>query len=208
MKDSVILIGYSGHAFTVCEALLSQQIAIGGYYDLEKKADNPYHLTYLGFEEDAIESDGLLMHQYIISIGNNDVRAQKFVSLNNYGVDFVNAVHRSAIIATTAQLGRSILISTGAIINAKALLADGVICNTGCIVEHGCQIQDFAHIAPGAILCGDVSVGARSFVGAASVIKEGVRIGDDVIIGAGTVVIRDVPDGCTIVGNPGKILSR
>ncbi len=34
-----------------------------------------------------------------------------------------------------------------------------------------------------------------------------VVIGKNAVVGAGAVVTRDVPDGCTVVGNPAKIVS-
>ena len=36
----------------------------------------------------------------------------------------------------------------------------------------------------------------------------GIHIGDNVVIGAGTVVMKDVPSGCTVVGNPARIVKR
>ena len=54
-------------------------------------------------------------------------------------------------------------------------------------------------------MCGNVSVGSGSFIGANSVIKQGIKIGKNVTVGAGSVVLNDVPDGKIIFGNPGKI---
>lgn len=34
----------------------------------------------------------------------------------------------------------------------------------------------------------------------------GIRVGNHVVIGAGSVVRRDVPDNCTVVGNPARIV--
>jgi serine acetyltransferase len=34
-----------------------------------------------------------------------------------------------------------------------------------------------------------------------------ISIGSNVIIGAGAVINKDVPDGATVVGNPGKIVN-
>ena len=35
-----------------------------------------------------------------------------------------------------------------------------------------------------------------------------VTIGENSIVGAGAVVVRDVPDNCTVVGNPAQIIKR
>ena len=35
-----------------------------------------------------------------------------------------------------------------------------------------------------------------------------IRIGNNVTIGAGAVVFEDIPDGCTVVGNPARIVKR
>ena len=36
----------------------------------------------------------------------------------------------------------------------------------------------------------------------------GVMIGNNVTIGAGAVVSSDVPDGCTVAGNPARIVKQ
>jgi len=35
-----------------------------------------------------------------------------------------------------------------------------------------------------------------------------IKIGKWATIGAGAVIIKDVPDGVTVVGNPGRILDK
>lgn len=39
-----------------------------------------------------------------------------------------------------------------------------------------------------------------------AVVAGGIRIGNNVQIGAGSVVLKDVPDNCTVVGNPAYIV--
>jgi serine O-acetyltransferase len=36
----------------------------------------------------------------------------------------------------------------------------------------------------------------------------GIHIGNHVTIGAGAVVFQDIPDGATVVGNPGRIVKQ
>ncbi|MCI8797959.1 MAG: acetyltransferase, partial [Dorea sp.] len=51
-----------------------------------------------------------------------------------------------------------------------------------------------------AILCGQVSVGYNSFIGAGSTVRQGVKIGNNVLVGANSLVLRDVKDGEKVVG--------
>lgn len=51
-------------------------------------------------------------------------------------------------------------------------------------------------------------LGEYVHVGANVVIIGGVHIGNNVIIGAGSVVTKDIPDNCTVVGNPARIIKK
>ena len=81
-----------------------------------------------------------------------------------------------------------------------------MIINSNATIEHDCVIEDYCHVAPGAVLAGDVFVGPSSSIGAGSTVKQGVKIGRNVTIGAGSVVLNDIPDNETWVGVPAKKL--
>lgn len=51
-------------------------------------------------------------------------------------------------------------------------------------------------------------VGRNVMVGANVVVLGGVHVGDNVRIGAGSVVTKDIPDNCTVVGNPARIIRK
>jgi acyl-[acyl carrier protein]--UDP-N-acetylglucosamine O-acyltransferase len=98
-----------------------------------------------------------------------------------------------------------IMIAANATLNPLVELGRGVICNTSTSIDHECIIGDFCHIAPGAVLCGNVTVGRSTFIGANAVIRQGIHIGNNVMIGAGTVVkiFRSYGDS-----NPARSLLR
>ena len=50
------------------------------------------------------------------------------------------------------------------------------------------------------------TLGNNVIVSAGAKILGSITVGNDVVIGAGAVVIHPVPDGCTVVGVPGRIV--
>jgi sugar O-acyltransferase (sialic acid O-acetyltransferase NeuD family) len=206
LKKPVAVVGYSGHAYVIIDILLNAGRMVTAYCDSELKSKNPYHLSYLGKENEVIDS--LQSYDYFIAVGHNGIRRKIQAQLEMKLGEPINAIHPSAVISASAEMKRGIMISAHATINPLVTLGDGVICNTSSSIDHECIIDEFAHIGPGAVLCGNVHVGAGTFVGANAVVKQGIIIGKNVMIGAGAVIIRDIPDNMTVVGNPQRILEK
>lgn len=52
-----------------------------------------------------------------------------------------------------------------------------------------------------------IRIGRDVWIGGGAIILPGVSIGDNAVIGAGSVVTRDVPAGCTALGNPARAVA-
>lgn len=76
----------------------------------------------------------------------------------------------------------------------------GVVIGDNCTMRQGVTIGNRVANGPVPIIGNDVEFGAYAQV------LGGVRVGNGARIGAMAVVLIDVPDGCTAVGNPARIV--
>ncbi len=204
-KD-IVIVGYSGHAYVVIEAaeLLGKNVI--AYTDKVEATKNPFSLSYLGCETDDSFDFESKKYQFVLGLGDNNLRVKVANMLVKNNQNIVTLIHPEANVSSNISIGEGVFVARGACVNPFVEIGNYSILNTNCSIDHECEIGEAVHIAPGAVLAGSVKVGDRSFVGANSVIKQGVTIGKDVIIGAGTVVLKDIPNDSKVVGNPGRIL--
>ena len=66
------------------------------------------------------------------------------------------------------------------------------------------DINDFATVAPNAVLLGKVSIGEGAYIGANSTTLPYKKIGVSSIVGAGAVVTKDVEDYSVVKGVPAE----
>ena len=193
------LYGASGHAKVIIEILELCGVVVKGLFDDNPEIRNILDYKVLGsFNSSILNND-----QLIISIGDNNLR--KEISKKIF-VDFGIAIHPSAVISKRSNIGSGTVIMGNAIINSDTKIGKHVIINTSASIDHDCTIEDFVHISPNVALCGSVTVQEGTHIGAGSVVIPGVKIGKWCIIGAGSVIIKDVPDNCTVVGNPARVI--
>lgn len=82
----------------------------------------------------------------------------------------------------------------------------------GTVIHSKTQIGDNCLIEQNVTIGGDFGSGGVPtfgndvFVGAGSVVFGNITIGNNVIIGVNSVVNKSVPDNCTVVGNPMRII--
>jgi sugar O-acyltransferase (sialic acid O-acetyltransferase NeuD family) len=194
----MLIYGAGGHARVIVDCLESLNITISGIVEPNIiMRDWEGHKIY-----NAPPTDGE-KEEWIIAIGSNLLRKRIACQLQyKYGI----ARHSSTIIAKDARIGEGTVIFHRAVIQTGVVLGKHVIVNTAASVDHDCQVADFAHISPSAVLCGNVTIGEGSQVGANATIIPNISIGRWCIVGAGAVVVKDIPDFAVVVGNPGKII--
>jgi sugar O-acyltransferase (sialic acid O-acetyltransferase NeuD family) len=147
---------------------------------------------------------GVAHDAIVVAIGDNRVRRALTGRLVAAGERLARAIHPTASIAPSAELGEGVMISAGAIILPRARVGRGVIVNTRASIDHDCAIGDFAHVSCGATLGGNVSIGAETLVALGASGTSGMKVGARSLVGAGAVVVRDLGDDVTAWGVPAR----
>ena len=131
-----------------------------------------------------------------------------YLQASAIGFSFIEAIHPSAIIATSVNMGPGVTIMAQAVINSGAELGSNVILNTGTIVEHDCIIGSHTHVATGSRIGGGVNVGEDCHIGLGACVRNGVSIGKGSIVGTGAAVVDNVPKGVIVGGVPARLLKQ
>ena len=99
-----------------------------------------------------------------------------------------------------AKVGRGVFIDhgMGVVIGETAVIGDD------CLLYQGVTLGGTGNV------CGrrHPTLGSHVVVGAGAKVLGNIRIGNHCRIGAGSVVLKDVPDECTVVGIPGRVIKR
>jgi len=122
---------------------------------------------------------------------------------------------------------RQIMIIICYILNVIVWIVAGIYINVKAEIGKGFVIHCFSCIFIGAIKMGENCtvnqgvtvgnirgsahrpiIGNNVYFGAGSKVLGAVTIGDNVIIGANSLVITSIPDNCTVIGVPARIVSE
>ena len=123
-------------------------------------------------------------------------------------VDFVQALHPKAVIASTARIGDGAIINAGAVIQPYARIGQGCMVHAGVVVEHDCEVGDYANLAPNVALAGSVHIGQGALLGIGSAVVQNINIGQGAVVGAGALVLKDVPAHTVVYGTPAKTIRK
>ncbi len=208
MENPVIIFGAGGLGKVALEIFKRNQIEVYCFLDDNKQLHGKEisDVQVMGSTED---------EQFLKILGKNceaflaidDNRLKKSLVktlVGEYKAMPVNAIHDTAYISSTAQLGHGNLIAAGVFINADAKIGNHCILNTKAVVEYEAQINDFVQIGAGAIIGAGVVIGEGAFVGTGVNIVAGITIGKNARIGAGSLVMQNIAEGETVFGVPAK----
>jgi sugar O-acyltransferase (sialic acid O-acetyltransferase NeuD family) len=176
-----------------------------------------------GFLDDKIDAlDGLWGYPPIIgSVENYEILSddvficalgdvkykQKYVDLIlAKGGSFINLIHRDAHISQNVTMGIGCIVLQYARISCDAHVGDFVTFQPFVAVGHDACIGNMCHLNTYSFLGGYSQIGNHVTMHTGSILNPHKKVGDCSTVGAGAFIIRNVKPGCTVYGNPAKIL--
>lgn len=203
MHNKLIIIGVNGHGKVVADIALATRKykEIAYLCNFEKKTECMGY-PVVGKNADAVrfvdEAD------FIVAIGDGEMRKQIMEELTTLGATFATLVHPSAILGSRVEIGEGTVVMPETVINAESVIGKGCIINTASSVDHNCQLGNYVHVAVGTHLCGMVTVADMTWVGAGATVINGIHVCGDCVIGAGAVVVKNIKEAGTYIGVPAR----
>ncbi len=102
------------------------------------------------------------------------------------------------------QLPKSCEIGPGLLIHHFG----GIILNPTVKIGNNCTLRQNVTIGSRYASTDAPQIGNNVNIGCGAIILGNIKIGNNVNIGAGSIVLTDIPDNCTAVGNPAKIIKK
>ena len=142
-----------------------------------------------------------------IAIGDPKIRETIYKKYKkNPRVQFANLIDPGAICSGQVLFGGGNIVCAGTVLTVDIAIGNCIIINLACTVGHDAVLDDFVTVNPGVHISGNTSIGSGCNIGTGTQIVQGLRIGKNTVVGAGSVVITDLPDDCTAVGVPARII--
>lgn len=196
--------GFAREVADICWAIGYHNIVFIG---IDSKIENSFE--YEVKNESYIEELNEQGYDFIIGIGNNLIRTNIFKKYNH--LRYTNIIHPSATFGKSQldKFNKCIgnVIAAGVRFTNNIEVSDFGVYNLNSTIGHDCIIGEYVNLSPNASISGNVCLGSRVFVGTNASIIQGKKIGECSVIGAGAVVLDNVPDNCTAVGVPAKIIN-
>lgn len=208
----IIVLGAGGHGKVLIDALIARGAPLIGITDPDEKLHGLRLLgiPVLGADDTVADhgADDVVLVNGIGSTWFSDSRRVLYDRFVDAGYTFRTVVHPSAVISPDAEIADGVHIMAGAVVQAGCKISVNSIVNTQSSVDHDCVIGAHVHIAPGAVLGGDVTVGEGTHIGAGATVIQNIGIGAGALVAAGATVVLDVPAGARVAGTPARQMKR
>ncbi len=142
----------------------------------------------------------------VCALGNPRDKYILLKKASAYKINYATLIHPDAKLSKYSELGFGCIICCNSFISVNTRIGNHVCINPGCGIGHDTVIEDYTSLYWNVTLSGNVYIHEGCEIGSKAIVIQKKTVGKWSIIGAGAVIVRDMPENCTAVGVPGKII--
>lgn len=145
---------------------------------------------------------------FVCAIGDPNLKKRLVDKCLKYDVKAATLIHPDVKISRYTNIEEGTIVCKDSILTVNIHIGKHVIINLDCTIGHDAIIGAYSTILPSVNVSGNVVIGEQSMLGTSSAVIEKLSIGRNTIVGAGAVVVTNLPENCTAVGVPAKVIKQ
>lgn len=145
--------------------------------------------------------------RFVTAVGSGELRDRLSNAAIGRGLRPATVTHPRAEMSEFVSIGSGTVICAGCILTTNITIGQHVQINLDCTLGHDVVVDDYASLAPGVHVSGNVRIGRGAYIGTGASIIDGsatspLIIGEGATVAAGACVTRNVDPGALVAGVP------
>lgn len=211
MMGEIYILGVGRNTIVTIDLAETCGYKVAGLYHYldDRTGEDYFGHKIIGCNEELFGQD-LTGKNFVVSVGENAIRAEIFQRLRERGANLVTLVHPTALVSKYSVLKDGVQVYAYALVDPNVVVEEDSVISSKTSLLHGSRIGKHCFVAPDAVVGANTVMEDYSFVGlnATLVSNKAGQIGKGAVVGASAVVTRPVSDDAVAVGVPAREVSR